>query len=47
MPPSIKLTKEPEKYSYWKVPADGPIVNLSDFKKPAYLGIGSKTINYN
>jgi hypothetical protein len=48
MPPSIKLTKEAEKYSYWQLPMDkdGPIVNVSDFKKPAYLSVDSKTLKY-
>jgi hypothetical protein len=47
-PPSLKLTKEAEKYSYWKVPkeAEGPIVNVSDFKKPAYLSVDSKPLKY-
>jgi hypothetical protein len=46
VPPSIKFTKEPEKYSYWKIPIDknGPIVNLSDFKKPAYLSVDPQII---
>jgi hypothetical protein len=49
VPPSIKLTKEIEKYSYWKVPfnAKGPIVNKSDFKRPAYLSLGPEIIKVN
>jgi hypothetical protein len=48
-PPSLRFTKEPNKYSYWKLPDNGkgPIVNVSDFKKPAYLSIDSELINYN
>lgn len=48
VPPSIKLTKEPEKYSYWKVPTEekGPIINVSDFKKPAYLSLDSEITNF-
>jgi hypothetical protein len=46
VPPAIKFTKQPEKYSYWKISADkkGPIVNISDFKRPASLGLDSQTI---
>ena len=48
IPPSIKLTKEPEKYSYWKVPKDeGPIVNVSDFTKRAYLSLDSEMTTFN
>jgi hypothetical protein len=47
VPPSIKLTKEPEKYSYWKVPQDeGPIVNVTDFKHPAYLSLDSEMTTF-
>src|SRR4029077_11561959 len=49
LPPSIKFTKEPEKYSYWKVPlsAAGPLINFNGFKKPAYLSVDPQIIKLN
>jgi hypothetical protein len=40
-PPSIIITKEPEKYSYWIVSrnAKAPIFNMNGFKTPAYFGL--------